>query len=87
MSARPPLAEGKSTPSAPRYVNQRPFGLSPSLHASLYRLPRADHADDSERDTPPVRQGLAGMGCAIGQDHVTLGPASLAVGLGAVGRG
>ncbi len=42
------------------------------------------HARNDERDGPPVRRVPAGMGCPVGQDHVTFAPASLAVGLGAV---
>ncbi len=37
-----------------------------------------------ERDAPPVLRGSAGMGCSVGQDHITLAPARLPVGLGAM---
>ena len=37
-----------------------------------------------ERDAPPVCGRPAGVGCPVGQDHVTLALASLAIGLGPV---
>ena len=37
-----------------------------------------------ERDPPPVRRGPALVRCPVGQDHVALALASLAIGLGAV---
>ena len=39
---------------------------------------------DDQRDAPPVRGRPAGMGCPIGQNHVTLAPASLGIGLAAM---
>ena len=44
----------------------------------------ARHARHNERDAPPVRRRPAGVGCPVGQDHVTLALASLPIGFGAV---
>ena len=45
------------------------------------------HARHDERDAPPVRGRPAGVSRSVQQDHVTLAPAGLPVGLGAMGRG
>ncbi len=44
----------------------------------------ARHPRHRERDAPPVRGRPAGVSCPVRQDYVTLAPASLAVGLGAM---
>ena len=39
---------------------------------------------DDERDPPPVRGCPAGMSCPVGENHVTLAPASFPIGVGAM---
>ena len=43
------------------------------------------HARHNERDSPPVRWRPPRVSCSVGQDHVTLALASLAVRLAAMG--
>ena len=44
----------------------------------------ARHARHDQRDAPPVRRRPAGVSCPVGQDHVALALASLAIGRAAV---
>src|SRR5580700_1237603 len=65
-----------------RYCTLVPALAHPGRRIEAHSL--AGHARHDERDAPPVRGRPAGVSRPVGQDHVPLALASLAIGLSAM---